>query len=273
MHYYFLLILLVPLGLRAQADESPLVSQKSFGLHFSTGFSEPGESIGAIAFEAEFRKRRGCSWVWTAGREWEDTDESWGELPVTIPTVGQDSPSRTELRRFDNVRQMYRRGYLGGGPQLNYRIGPGDLGGSALLTLGYGQLTQRLTYRAFSYQGYENTNEFPLWQSVQVARIEYFDLIQPGARFQLHYTVWINQNLAVRGGGYLLGYGGIALPKYDKSGENPRFKVDSKNREIGHNRPGPFGDGLPHKSFFQSPSPHEVFLRSGLTIGIVYKPQ
>ena len=273
MRYCLMLLLIAPAWTFAQRSDTIARSQKSYGINFMTAFSAPGESVGAMSFEAEHRKNPRYSWIWTAGREWEDTDESWGELPVTLPVNGQDSPSRSELRRFDDVRQSSRRSFLGGGPQVNYRIGSGDLGASALPNLGYGELWQRVGYRAFTYSGNSDRMEFPLAERQEVARISYYDIIQPGLRLQLHYTLWITPRFAVRSGAYLSGYGGIALHRYDKSGEQPRYRVDGIHREIFNWKRGPFGDGLPDKSLFQSPSPHAIRFQSGISISIVYKPQ
>lgn len=273
MRHLVFLLLLLPGWSSAQSSDSTPRNQHSYGMQFFTGFAGPQESVGALGLEWEQRKSKRYSWIWTAGREWADTNESWGELPVAIPTVGQDSPSRTELRRFDDVRQSYYRAFVGGGPQLNRRLGSGDLGVSALLSLGYGQLRQRVTYLAFDYQGYEDRNEFPLSQYLEVARIEHHDLVQPGLRLQFHYTLWITPSFALRGGGYVRGIGGFAIGKYDQSTGTPRFRVNRAVRDHRRHFRPPFGDGLPADEYFQSPSPHQIHLRSGLTVGLVYKPQ
>ena len=156
---------------------------------------------------------------------------------------------------------------------MNFRIGAGDLGVSALGSLGYGELWQRVFYRAFFFGGYEDHDEFPLQERQEVAKIRYAELIQPGIRLQLHYTLWITREFAIRSGAYFSGYGGLALLKYDKSSDTPRYRVDGIDREIYNWRRLPYGDGLPDKSLFQSPSPHSIQTQSGITIAVIYQPQ
>ena len=274
MKFHFLLVLLIPLSLRGQSLPPASPNQPSYSLLYFGGLAPVSEHASGLAFEAELRRSRRFSWILTLGQDWEKGKAAWGTVPVSYPGLNPDDPPYTALVDFDDIAQSYARFYLGAGPQYNRRIGNGDLSGSAVFNLGYGELSQRVTYQTqHVFQAYDPGPGEPeeiLYKQLINVVVKYHGLVQPGLRLQLRYTWWFTPEFAVRAGGFVQGFGVLAINKYEKS-------TPARHRDVTvlTDQSTRFFDrsfGFPDRAYYQSRSPEAVQLRTGLTVGLVYKP-
>ena len=275
---------LLPLCSFSQKISVPAGMQWSFALHLEgysarfAGESQPfiGEPsvTGGLYFDAEARTSARFSWLLGAGQQRTDGWATWGEVPLDNVFAGRPAPNFVDRRLADNLTQHWRRTFIGGGAQVNFRIGSGDLSLGTLLTLDRTTLLQTIAFGRSLVgslcDGNDCSGVAPSRMLDGTATVNYRPVYRPGGRLRLLYTHWLSANLAVRLGGTLDVVGGRVAGAY-REGFGDRFAVG----EVSHSRTlarGVDDYGLPTEGYFVTPSPTETYLLPGLTAGLVFKP-
>ena len=284
IHFIAVWLLGVSLSGAAQTTEALPRIQWSYGLHleqYSLGTTKQGPrqvselaENGGVYFDAEARVAARFSWLLGAGYQRADGWTSWGELPLDNVFFGRPEPDLVDRRLADNVTQHWRRIFLGGGAQVNFRIGTGDLSLGGLLTVDRTDLQQTVAFGRSVVRVLCEANDCPVLAASSMldgtSTVRFAPVYRAGGRLRATYTRWLSGQLAVRIGGTLDVVGPRIAGDYREGGSDRFAVAETENNKLLLDR---YHDWiLPTETYFKTPSPTATYWQPGVTVGIVYKP-